>query len=91
MAKKKPLYPCTIPEEMFTEWKKNYRHGDVNKIIEVSGFSKPTVSKAVKYGNASNVDLIQHINQFFKLRLAAELKTASTLKAAGQKNKQNGK
>lgn len=83
-------YPRTIPKEMFDQWKKCYRHGDMNLIIEASGFSKPTISRAVKFGNASNEKVIDSVNNFFELRLIQEKEMANDLKKAKKRNS-NGK
>lgn len=85
--KKKPLHARTISADLHREWKKLKRQGDSEKLREILGISKPTIDRALIYGNVHQDRIVETITNFFLGRIAREKQTAEVLKTAAETNK----
>lgn len=74
-------YARTISEALLQEWQNNIRMGDTKEITIQSGLTKPTIEKALKYGNVNQPHLVDFITNYFKERLQAEDAAAKELEA----------
>lgn len=82
--KRKPQYKTqlnrTIAEELFDIWKKLRRPGDTKNIVELTGYSQPTIDLALTYGAVKNQVLSDQITKYFQDRLEKEKEDAARLK-----------
>lgn len=83
--KKKPIkakqtFKRTISEDLFTEWQRLTRHGDVRLIVEGGELSQPTVVRALTYGYCAKQKTIDIVNKFFEDRIKNEASQASRFK-----------
>lgn len=53
-----------VPENIFSQWKRLYKFGDVSRITEQSPFSRVTISKAINTGEAT-LKVVLAINQYY--------------------------
>lgn len=53
-----------VPATIFNAWKRLQTRGDVAKLTELTGYSKPTIIQALKHRKA-NQDLILEISKYF--------------------------
>lgn len=82
MAKqtKKTARSRTITAQLFNQWKRLTRQGDVRALVAHTGKSAPTIVNAITYGAVNSQELIDSINAFFESRAKAEKKQAAKLK-----------
>lgn len=88
--KKKPandLRRRTISQELHEQWRKLERRGDATALAKLLEVSKPTIDKALIYGNVHKQEIIDGINKFFADRLMAEKATAQELADLSKKTK----
>lgn len=52
-----------VPSKKVAFWKKNFDKGDVTALVESTGMSQPTITKALK--GEANHNLIIMIDKFF--------------------------
>jgi hypothetical protein len=57
-----------VPSNKRAFWKKNFDQGDVTALVEFTGSSQPTITKALNKGEAKST-LIIMIDQFFEKKL----------------------
>lgn len=72
MEKKKTKFEMTVSKELFAGWKKNRRRGDTEKLMEITGRSRPVIDRALNFGYAKKEELIDAISNFFITRLQEE-------------------
>ena len=53
-----------VPKAVLNQWKNRQTRGDVTKLTEVTGYSKPTIIRALKHGLASS-ELVLDISRYF--------------------------
>ena len=68
-----------IAPEVLESWKKSLRHGDVQEMVRVLGYSAPTLDRAIKQGYVSIPGLVSAITNFFTERLQKEAAGAQAL------------
>lgn len=73
------LYRRTIALELFKQWRQLARKNDPEALAQVLGMSKPTVHKALIYGNVNSEALKNGITTFFADRLRKEMDEAEEL------------
>lgn len=73
------IYRRTIALELFKQWRQLARKNDPEAIAKHLNMSKPTVHKALIYGNVNSEALKNGITTFFADRLRRELDEAETL------------
>lgn len=64
-GKEKKLYEMTISPELFEQWKDHKRWNDLGPISKLLGCSKPTASRALKYGHVLQPGYAEKITRFF--------------------------
>ncbi len=79
------IYRRTIAPELFKQWRQLARKNDPQAIAEHLGMSKPTVHKALIYGNVNSEALKNGITTFFADRLREEMDDAEELEKLRQK------
>lgn len=82
--KKKPLHARTIAKELHDEWRRLQRNGDSEKLRQMLSVSKPTIDKALIYGNVHQDRIVDTITNFFLGRIAREAQTAKLLQTDKQ-------
>ena len=80
MEKKKAKFEMTISKELFAGWKKNRRRGDTEKLMEITGKSRPVIDRALNFGHAKKDELIDAISTFFINRMQEEKQLAKEMK-----------
>lgn len=78
----------TIAPELHKQWRKLERRKDSEAIAELLNVSKPTIDKALIYGNVHQQMIIDGINKFFADRLLAEKNKADELHELNQQTPQ---
>ena len=81
-GKKLPVsntYRRTIALELFKQWRQLARKNDPETIAKHLKVSKPTVHKAIIYGNVNSEAIKNGITQFFADRLRKEMDDAEQL------------
>lgn len=78
----------TIPKELFDIWQKNKRKYDVEKLMAIAKeqgapASKPTITKALKYGYIVDDRLVDIFNTYFANRYNDQKKEVEKLKKQG--------
>lgn len=77
IAKKEPAplkqttaekWPLNIDPDIHAAWVLLRERNDLNLLVEQTGFTKPTVLKAVKHGHCKNKELEDLINTFYVKR-----------------------
>lgn len=68
----KKTFERTISGELFETIKLLRRLTDAKEIAEKTGFSRPTVDKALNYGHIRDVTLEQAIIEYYKERSAEQ-------------------
>lgn len=69
----------TISEDLFNTWKSLRRRKDAEAIAEKTGFSRPLIDRALKYGYVATPELAPLITEFFENRLESENRDAARL------------
>jgi hypothetical protein len=87
--KPKKEYRRTISKELHEQWRKLYRIGDSDAISKHLGLSKPTVDKALIYGNVHRSETIDFITSYFYDRLKREDNDAKRLQYISGNENQN--
>lgn len=72
----KKTYERTITEALFKTIKMLWRYFDATQLAEQTGFSRPTIDKALNFGHIRDVTLEKAIVEFYKKR--AEEQTEQT-------------
>lgn len=72
-------YRRTIAVELFKQWRQLARKNDPQAIAEHLGMSKPTIHKALIYGNVNSEAVKNGITTFFADRLRREMDEAEEL------------
>ncbi len=67
-----------VPLESKKQWDLLHEHGDIAKIVEQSGYSRPTISGALD-GGGCTLDVFHAIQKFYNQR-QAEINSAKTAK-----------
>lgn len=67
-TKEKKVYERTITEALFKTIQLLWRYFDAALLAEQTGFSRPTVDKALNYGHIRDVTLEKAIVEFYKKR-----------------------
>lgn len=70
----------TIAIELFKQWNSLERKGDSDKIAKILEVSKPTIDKALIYGNVHQQAIVDGISKYFADRIMAEKEAAANLK-----------
>jgi hypothetical protein len=74
-----------IDLELFNEWQRHKRSGDVKKLVEFTKKSPPTIVRALNYGYCSKPDLKDQITNYFIMRNENEKKQVELLRrSAGE-------
>lgn len=73
------IYRRTIAVELFNQWRQLARKGDPDAIANLLKVSKPTINKALIYGNVNSEAVKTGITQYFADRLRKELDDAEEL------------
>lgn len=76
MAKQKKEFECTIDAALFKTFKMLRRYEDAAMLTEQTGFSRPTIDKALNYGHVRDITLEKALIEFYKNR-ATEQKAAA--------------
>jgi hypothetical protein len=76
------LYPRTISIELFTQWQRMTRQGDIKELVRVTKKSPPTIVRALTYGCVRKESLKEIINDFFNKRIAKEKAQAEKFEQA---------
>lgn len=76
MAKTKIILECTIDKALFKTFKMLRRYEDAAILTEQTGFSRPTIDKALNYGHVRDITLEKALIEFYKNR-ATEQKAAA--------------
>lgn len=71
----------TIDKELFEQWKRFFRQGDVKALVNITGKSKPTINNALKHGAIVDSDTIKAITDYFINRQTEEKKQTELLKS----------
>ncbi len=79
MADNKKNFECKIAPELHEQWQKLKRHGDPERMAEEFGVSRPTIDKALLYGNVFKTELADKITEYFEQRLTKEAEDARRL------------
>lgn len=75
MSKTQPRsYECTIDPQLFETIKLLRRFTDAKEVTEQTGFSRPTVDKALNFGHIRDASLEAFIIEFYKQRAAYQAK-----------------
>ena len=72
-------YRRTIALELFKQWRQLARKNDPAEIAKHLGMSKPTIHKALIWGNVNSEALKNGITTFFASRLRREMDEAEEL------------
>lgn len=73
------IYRRTIALELFNQWRQLARKGDPEAIAKELRMSKPTIHKALIYGNVNTEVVKNGITKFFADRLRREMDEAEQL------------
>ena len=81
-------YPMTVSKELFDEWQKNRRSGDVTKMFNkfaksAQPISRPIIDRAINYGNIKQDYVAKKITKYFIERVEAENALLQTLQVEG--------
>lgn len=60
-----------ISTTLLSAWRQKRTHGDIRRLVEYTGASKPTVIKALRHGRASP-EMILKISQFYSEKVSAQ-------------------
>lgn len=77
--KANPRQKRTIAEELHKQWRLLMRKGDAELIAEQLEVSKPTIDKALIWGNVHQQKVVDGITKFFADRLLKEKEAANQL------------
>lgn len=76
-VRKKQTFQRTISAELFEQWQRMTRHGDIKLIVNAKLLSQPTAVRALTYGYCAKQKTIDIINKFFEDRIKEEAKQSS--------------
>lgn len=75
----KAQFPRTIAEELLKQWRGLVRVGDAVELARLLEVSKPTIDKALIYGNCHQERIVEAITKYFLERITKEREAASLL------------
>ena len=79
MKKEKKEFERTIDESLFDTIKMLRRIQDASELTETTGFSRPTIDKALNFGNIRDSNLETAIVEFYNKRASRQREEAERI------------
>lgn len=80
-------FPMNISQTLFDTWQQLRRKGDPAKLQKELGFSRPTIDRAINYGNVRTDSTADKISKFFSKRLESEKAEGGSVKMGRESKK----